>query len=242
MENSIYLGLSKQVALDRNMQIIANNVANMQTPGFRGQNLVFSEFISDPKGMDDPMSFVYDKLQYQITDSGPIRITDNPLDVSLEGDGFFGVKGAGGQTYFTRAGNFEVANDGTLITSAGFAIADAGGGTINIPVSSTEINIDQQGFVSDQDGQLGQIMVREFLNPQRLNPIGNNMYETDEEGIQTKGDTRVYQGQLEGANIQPVLEINRMIKTLRQFQMVQNLIQSESERLAGAVDKLSRTG
>ena len=240
MENSIYIGLSKQIALERDMQIVANNVANMGTPGFRGQNLVFSEFVSDPKGADDPLSFVYDKLQYQLSEAGSVKVTENPLDLSLEGDGFFGIEGPGGETHYTRAGNFEISNDGTLVTPAGYAVADAGGGRINIPPDATDISVDQNGFVSDQNGQLGQIMVKEFENIQRLNPVGDNLYTTTEDGVQSSGGTRVFQGQLEGSNIKPVVEINRMIKILRNFQMVQNLLQSEGERLSGAIETLSK--
>lgn len=242
MENSIYIGLSKQIALERNMQIVANNVANMTTPGFRGQNLVFSEFIADPKGGSHPLAFVYDKLQYQSSEPGSIKQTENPLDLALEGEGFFGVKGPNGETMYTRAGNFEIADDGTLITGAGHPVADAGGGTINIPLDAIDIGVDQYGFVSDQNGQLGQIMIKEFENIQTLNPAGDNLYTTTEEGIQSKGDTRVLQGRLETSNVKPVVEINRMIRILRHFQMVQNLLQTESERLSTAIDKLTSTG
>ncbi|HRQ61733.1 MAG TPA: flagellar hook-basal body complex protein, partial [Alphaproteobacteria bacterium] len=88
MENSIYLGLSRQMVLRTNMNIVANNVANMNTPGYRGQNTLFEEYVSDPRGSDDPLSFVYDYGQYEDTKQGPLSATSNPLDVALNGPGF----------------------------------------------------------------------------------------------------------------------------------------------------------
>lgn len=239
MENSIYLGLSRQMTLRTNMEIVANNVANMNTPGFRGQNLIFSEFISDPKGADDPLSFVFDRGQYQITDPGPVQFTGNSLDIALEGPGFIGVQSPGGEIAYTRAGNFEMAPDGALITAAGFPVADAGGATITVPAGSTEIKIDDNGFVSNQDGQIGQIMIVEFENIQQLNPMGNNLYETDAATAPPE-DTVVKQGHLEGSNVKPVVEMTRMIDTLRSFQSLQKVLQTENERLRDAIEQLTR--
>ncbi len=238
MENSIYLGLSRQVTLQRNMNIIANNVANMSTPGFRGQNLMFHEFISDPRGNEDPLSFVYDEGQYQLTAPGSVENTGRSLDVALDGPGFFGVQGPAGEIMYTRAGNFSKAADGTLVTQAGFPVAGAGGGNIVIPDGSIEVNIDQTGFVSNQDGQLGQIMVSEFENLQTLDPYGENMYRTTA-APGNPDNTRTMQGQVESSNVKPVVEMTRMIETLRSFQNLQNMMQSENERLRNAIQKLT---
>lgn len=241
MENSIYLGLSKQMVLQTNMDIVANNVANINTPGFRGQNLVFKEYISDPKGADDPLSFVFDEKEYEITDPGPVSVTGNALDVSLTGPGFFGIQGPGGETNFTRAGNFQLDAKGVLTTAAGFPVADTGGGPIIVPEGSTEIKIDETGFVSNQDGQLGQIMVMEFDNIQTLEAMGNNLYRAPVPGVPAI-DTVVKQGQLEGSNVKPVVEMTRMIETLRSFQSVQNILQTENDRLRTAIQRLTQQG
>ena len=92
MENSLYIGLSKQVVLKENMDIIAQNVANVNTPGYRAQNMVFSEYISDPRHMDEDMSLVLDYGQYQMTDPGSMKETGNPLDIALIGNGFLGIR------------------------------------------------------------------------------------------------------------------------------------------------------
>lgn len=239
MENSIYIGLSRQVVLRNNMDIIANNVANVNTPGYRGQNLLFAEHLSDPRGGDDELSMVYDKGEYKNTLPGPVHTTGNPLDVSLEGPGFLGVVGPDGQTYYTRAGNFMMNADGALFTQAGQPVADAGGSQIVIPANSTEIEIDTKGIISNQEGQVGQLMIVEFENPQNLKPYGNNMYYTDEPGTPAI-DTVVKQGSLEGSNVLAVVEVTRMIETLRDFQSMQQILQQENERLRTAIQRLTR--
>ncbi len=239
MENSIYLGLSRQMTLRTNMDIIANNVANTNTPGFRAQNLVFEEFISDPRGADDAMSFVQDQSQYQLTDPGPVKVTGNALDVALIGPGYMGVQAPDGQVAYSRAGHLQMSADGTLVTSAGLPVADAGGATITVPASSTEIKIDDQGFVSNQDGQVGQIMIVEVENVQALEPIGNGLYKTDA-ATTPATETTMKQGQLEGSNVKAVIEMTRMIETLRSYQSIQQVLQTENDRLRGAIQKLTK--
>ncbi len=239
MENTIYLGLSRQVVLKNNMDIIANNVANVNTPGYRAQNLLFAEHLSDPRGGDDPLSFVYDKGEYKNTHPGPVHTTGNPLDISLEGPGFIGVVGPGGKTYYTRAGNFAMTADGTLVTQSGHPVADAGGSPLSLPTNSTGIKIDTSGIISNQEGQIGQIMIAEFENPQNLKPYGDNLYTTDDPAIPAE-DTRVMQGQIEGSNVLAVIEITRMIDTLRNFQSMQTILQNENERLQTAIQRLTR--
>lgn len=240
MENSIYLGLSRQVALQTDMNIIANNVANANTTGYRAQNLLFSEYISAPKGADDELSFVYNEGQYQNTTPGSINTTGNQLDIALEGPGYIGILGPGGGTVYTRDGHFEAQADGTLVTAAGFPVSAQGGGTITIPQGSTEVNIDKQGVVSNQEGIVGQISINEFQNLQDLEPIGNNLYRTDAVPAAAATETTVLQGALERSNVKTVLEVTRMIDTLRSFQNVQQLLQSENERMGSMIERLTR--
>jgi len=239
MENSIYLGLSRQMVLRTNMDIIANNVANMNTSGYRAQNTLFEEYLSDPGGAEDTLSFVYDKGQFQTTESGPVTVTGNPLDIALAGPGFMGVESKQGEPVFSRAGSMTLDAEGTLTTAAGLKVRGDGGGYITIPQGATEIKIDEKGVVSTQNGPVGQIMLAEFENIQQLEPLGNNTYKTDAQSLEAV-NTRVMQGSVEGSNVQPVLEMTRMIDTLRSYQSTQNMLQSENDRLRGAIQKLLR--
>lgn len=237
MENSIYIGLSRQTVLQRNMDIIANNVANMNTTGFRGQNLVFEEYLSDPRFGDDPLSFVVDNRQYQNTDYGAFKQTENPFNVALNGPGFIAVQMPNGGTGYTRDGDFSMRPDGTLVNASNDPILGLGG-PITIPANATEISIDERGMVSTQDGTIGQIQVAEFANVQDLEPRGNNLYVTNQP-VQQPDNTIVRQGFLEGSNVKPVLEMTRMIEVLRDFQSTQRLLESEHERMRGAIQKLT---
>ncbi|MEM9469020.1 MAG: flagellar basal-body rod protein FlgF [Pseudomonadota bacterium] len=237
MENSIYIGLSSQVVLRENMNIIANNVANMNTPGFRGQNMIFSEFIEDPRYMEEDMSMVLDFGQYQVTDPGPVKNTGNPLDIALVGNGFLGIETNEGIQY-TRAGNLAMNAEGVIVNSLGMTVANANGGPITIPPNSREILIDRTGVVSTENGVVGQLMIREFRNEQPLNPAGNGLYTTTEAALKPE-NTAVIQGKLEGSNVQAVVEMTRMIEVSRDYQSVQNMMNSENERLRSAIRKLS---
>lgn len=241
MENSIYLGLSRQIVLRDNMDIIANNIANMNTSGYRAQSLLFEEYLEKNRKDFDPMSFVSDRGQYDDTSPGSMSTTGNPLDIALAGPGFIGVLGPGGTLAYSRAGNMQMDAAGTLLTAAGFPVSTAGGGTITVPQGSTEIRIDEGGIVSNQDGPVGQIMLAEFENLQELYPIGDTLYRTDAAPLPPE-NTRVRQGHLEGSNVKPVIEMTRMIETLRSYQSMQNLLQTENDRLRGAIQKLTRQG
>ncbi len=236
MENSLYVGLSGQVALEQRMALIANNVANINTPGYRGQNAVFREYISDQRRMKEDVSLVYSYGQYQMTDPGPIKVTGNALDVALIGPGFMGVQTPEGVQY-TRAGNFSINQLGELVTARGFKVADQGGGTITIPPNAQYIAIDQKGVVSTDGGPVGNIMVAEFKNYQKLDPVGNGLYKTDEQPTPAS-ETTVIQGKLEGSNVEAVVEMTRMIDVSREYQAVQRVMQGEHDRQRTAIQKL----
>lgn len=239
MENSVYVGLSKQVVLRENMDIIANNVANVNTPGYRAQNMVFREYIEDPRYMKEDISMVLDHGQYQMTDPGSLKETGNPLDVALIGDGFLGIQTPGGIQY-SRAGNLSMDADGIIRNARGMAVASEGGGDLVIPQDAKEIRIDRKGVISTEQGPIGQLMVRKFDNAQELNPAGNGLYETTAAPLPAD-KTVVMQGKLEGSNVQAVVEMTRMIDVLREYQAVQNMMQSEHERLRSSAQRLAKT-
>lgn len=222
------------------MNIIANNVANLNTPGYRGQNMIFQEYVEKPRGMKEDVSFVNDYGQYQVTDPGPIKVTGNPLDVALVGPGFLGIVTPDGVQY-TRAGNFGQLADGTLVNARGMPVAGQGGGQITIPADAKNVYIDHNGAVSTDEGQIGQLLIAEFANYQTLEPAGNGLYVTDDAPL-PPGNTTLIQGKLEGSNVQAVVEMTRMIDVLREYQAVQRMMQSEHDRMRTAIQRLSRQG
>lgn len=242
MENTIYIGLSRAKTLQTAMDMTANNIANMDTPGYRGQNPVFLEYIADPKGRtetNDPISMVIDYGQFQNTRPGPLQRTGNPTDVALSGPGYFGVQTPDGILY-TRAGNFAVNVNGELVTPDGLPVAGQGGGPITVPRDSGPLRIADDGTISTDEGQIGQIGVTEFDNIQDLEAVGENLYRAVKGG-RPATETRVLQGMVEGSNVQPVIEMTRMVEILREYQSVQRMLQGEHERMRSAIQRLSRT-
>lgn len=239
MENSIYLGLSRQLAIRSNMDVVANNIANMNTSGFRAQNLVFEEYISDPAGADDPLSFSTLRGQYDNTDPGSISITSDPLNIALEGPGFIGIQGPGGETAYTRDGTLRIDPSGILITQAGFPVAGEGGGNIVIPSDSVDIQISSDGAVSNQSGTIGTIQISEFENPQVLAPMGANLYSAEGAAPIKATETTVLQGALEDSNVNGVVEMTRMIEISREYESLNNLLSDENDRLRNAIQTLT---
>lgn len=222
------------------MDIVSNNIANMNTPGYRAQNMVFTEYLAKPDGyrkVQEPLSMVLDYGHYQNTEPGPMRQTGNPLDVAVQGPGWLGVQTQGGVMY-TRAGNFQVNLNGELVTGRGDLVAGEGGGTITIPADARDLKVASDGTISTDQGTLGKLMVVEFENEQGLQAMGNGLYKTDAAG-QPAANSTVLQGMIEGANVQPVLEMTRMIDVLRSYQNTQRMLQSEHERERGMIQNLS---
>jgi flagellar basal-body rod protein FlgF len=231
MENGIYIGLSRQIALQRQMTLLANNVANINTPGFKAQKPLFEEYISKPDMMDNAqksMSLVYDYGQFKVEAQGSMKLTGNPLDIALDGPGWMMVETPEG-TKYTRAGNFTMNAIGELVTPSGNRVLDAGQKTITIPSGSTDIRVTENGDISTSNGVIGRLGVMEFENVQDLRPTGDGFY-TTEALPQPALETKVRGGMIEGSNVQGVLEMTNLIEISRKYQSVNRMLQSEHER------------
>lgn len=239
MENTIYIGLSRLSALQEHMNIIANNIANINTPGYKANKILFSEYLDRPKGMNETMSMVLDYGNYRVKDNGPIKSTGNPLDVALEGPGYLGVQGPDGKIAYTRNGGFALNATRQLVTQQGYPVVDNGGQPLTIPEGQNDIVIDETGSISTKDGTLGALMVQEFNDVQSLTPVGNSLYTTTETGRPSE-KTRIIQGAIEGSNTQGVIEMTDMIDVSRTYQSVARMLQSEHDRIRGMVKTLTQ--
>lgn len=240
MENIAYIGLSNQIALKQKMTVTANNIANMSTPGFKAQDVLFNEYQAIPQG-GEAISQVVDRGSYRRMEQGPISATNNPLDIAIQGDGFFSVNTEEG-TRYTRAGNFTLNTQGQITTQSGHTLLDANGAPISIPEGETHITITANGQVSTKSGEVGSIGVYKFENDGNLLEIGQNLYSAGEEEAQIipAGETKILQGMLENSNVQPIVEMNKMIDVLRQYQSMQNIIKTDHDRQRGAISKLTQ--
>lgn len=239
MESSLYVGLSRQIVLDRAMSLVANNVANANTAGYRAQNPMFDEYISKERYDKDPLSMVYDKGQYDSTQPGTVQLTGNTYDVALDGPGFIGVTTASGNLQYTRAGNFTVNNANELVTTDGSKVSGPGGGSISIPANAKEIKITGEGEITADGNVVGRLGIYEFDNLQDLKPQGNGLYSASNPG-RPATETKVIQGALEGSNVNAIQETTRMIEILRTYQSTMRMIQNEQERQVSAIQALAK--
>jgi len=243
MENALYVGLSRQVALQQRMNVLSNNIANVNTPGYRADKMLFEEYIVSEKlhkdNNKDDISMVLDYGQYKDTAAGTMQQTGNPLDVALSGPAFMMVETAEG-TKYTRAGNFAMNNEGLLVTPSGNPVLDNGQGRITIPEGTKDITITKDGSVVTDQGSVGQIGMVEFGNVQNLSSTGDGYYvTTNGEAPAPAQNTIMQQGMVEGSNVKAVLEMTDLIEVSRAFQTMQRALQNEHDRQRSAIQKLT---
>lgn len=209
--------------------ILANNLANAQATGFKQDRIAFrlanTQAPPDNAGADvAPGPELITHLDQR---PGAFEVTERALDLAIQGEGFFTVQTPDGERY-TRAGHFQVAEDGTLITPQGFAVL-ADGGPITVPAGG-EIQIASDGTVRSGEQTLGRIGVATFEDAPGFTHIGGGLLATDAAPIPSE-EARVLQGVLEGPNIEPIQAMVEMITLLRHFEMNQKAVSAQDESL-----------
>ncbi|MCB1885401.1 MAG: flagellar basal-body rod protein FlgF [Geminicoccaceae bacterium] len=234
MDNTSYIALSRQMVLQRQMDLVANNIANAATSGFKGQKMVFEEVLEDA-GARKPVSFVQDVGVMRDLSPGALTTTDNPFDLAVGGDGWFTVGTQDGPRY-TRNGNFMLSAEGRIVTNEGLPLLDEGGAPLTLPAGDRRIAVARDGTVSTPAGVVGRIAPVAFADGQQMKPIGSSLYETDEPPLPAEGAS-IVQGAVEGSNVQPVLEMTRMMETVRAFQNTQRLLETHHDLVRRAVEQ-----
>lgn len=237
MENTGYVALSYQVALERKMDIVSNNIANVDTSGYRAGHMMFSEYVSN-NPRQKPLSQVEDYGNYRNFEPGPMTQTGNPYDVALNGDGFLAVSTIDGEKY-TRNGNLSTNMLGQLITSAGDLVNDTGGKPITIPLGSSNVAISPEGTVSTDQGTIAKLKVVKFDKPQEMEPVGNSLFKTSEAPVPDT-QTRVSQGMIEGSNVNAVGEMTDMIEIMRKYESVARILQTDHDSEVSMIQKMAK--
>lgn len=237
MESPLLLALSRQLAIRDQMESIANNVANMSTPSYKGERTLFHEYLNGPTGQKQ-VTFPQLKGLFRETQEGPIAATGNSLDVALRGKGFLVVEAPGG-TRFTRDGHLSLNNKNQIVTQQGLPVLGVNNRPMTVPQDASSINIDKDGSIFAGDVRVGTFKLVAFENEQRLVRTGDGLFKTDAAELPAK-DAEVLQYSLEGSNIQPVLEITRMIEASRIYQSAQNIVSSEDERIRKTIERLAK--
>jgi flagellar basal-body rod protein FlgF len=241
MDNTTYIALSRQTALWRQMEVVANNMANANTPAYKGQQVMFREFLIPTRTGYSPtgnkLSFVQDMGQIRDTREGPLTKTDNSLDFALHGDGYFEIETEAGLRY-TRNGHFRLDEGGMLTNSSGYAVMDSRGQPIIFAPNETSVNVSPDGTVQTENGVVGKIKVVRFGNEQELRNAGDGLYDTTE-SPEVMPRPEIVQGMVEDSNIQPVVEMTKMMTVLREYEHNQQIIQAEFDRHSRAIQVLA---
>jgi flagellar basal-body rod protein FlgF len=235
------IGLQTQRVLQRRMDIAANNLANVATAGFKADGLVLEEADDTAASAQaDPQDirFVRDITVMRDMRQGPIAMTGNPLDVAIEGDGFFMVEGPNGPLY-TRDGAFSLTGNGELVTSDGRAVLNSGGTPIVFDPQGENPSIGRDGAIRVGGVEAGRLGVVAFTRPGALSKVGDNLWEAQG---QTGGafEGVVMQGAIEGSNVRPVLELTRLIEISRAYQSAARIVSGADELRKSAIERLGR--
>ncbi len=212
MDNSIYVTLSKELALFKDLDVVANNVANTNTTGFNSEHLLFNTYMTKDinQGQRNNMAFAYNSATYRNMENGGLRTTGNDLDVGIVGDGYFILDTPLGDRY-TRAGNFQIDGAGILVNSEGYPVVDATGQHITLPENVITIQIGEAGNIKVNGEDFGAIGIAQFDNPQLLERLSGTMFKSEIQP-QPGENFRIAQGMLENSNVQAVAELTHMIK------------------------------
>lgn len=250
MENALLVGLSRQMTLDRQFDVVANNIANINTNGYKADHMLFEEYLTSGahednfKSPDRRVSYVQDRGTFRDFTEGALEQTNNPLDVAISGDAFLTVQSAGGERY-TRDGNFHLSSTGQLVTANGDPVLGTGGPIVFQPTDH-DITISADGTITVLEGTArtdsirGKLRLVNFTDAQKLLKQGNNLYAPGE-GETATPDTKstVRQGFVEKSNVSSVVEMSRMIEINRTYANVANMLSQEADLHKSAIEKLA---
>jgi flagellar basal-body rod protein FlgF len=250
MENMYLVGLSRQMTLERQLDVVANNVANVNTTGYKSDRTLFQEFLMPSarddnfSGRDNRVSFVQDRATIHDFAQGPSEQTKNPLDVVIDGKGFLVVQTPRGDRY-TRDGSLQINSQGQLVTASGNPVLGNAGPIVFQP-SDKDITIAADGSITVLTGAnrnesvRGKLRLVSFEQAQKLSKEGNNLYAA-KDGAVAQPDTasRLRQGFIEKSNVNAVAEMSKMIEVTRAYTQMSAMLQQQGDMRKSSLDKLA---
>lgn len=244
MDNTLYVGLSRQMVLRREMDIIANNIANVDTTGFKVESLMQKTDPGEPARTipgPRPVKFVAADAVARDFGQGALNKTGASLDMAIEGEGLFQVQTPNGPR-FTRDGRFTTDPAGRLVTQQGFPVLSDGGGEIVIDAEKGEVSIRADGTMSQGNELVGKVGMFSFANQSALEKAGDNSFRNSSNLQPQPAETaKLRQGFLENSNVKPVLEITRMVEVSRAYESTARMIDNAADLSRRSVERLGRT-
>lgn len=230
------ISLSTLTTLSRKIEILANNLANVSTPGFQAERPIFLEHVA--KNQKNAPSYVHDYGCMRDMDGGETVRTNNVYDFAIHGKGYFAVQTPQGPAY-TRNGHFHLNDSNVLVTSKGYPVLGDSGGGIEINPKSGAIVVSSDGTISNDDGVIGRLAVKNFADPARLNKLGNNLLINDEgQEILSNLDATIVHKAVEASNVDPVREVTEIIEAMRLYQSTSSMTDKDHDRQRKAINKL----
>jgi flagellar basal-body rod protein FlgF len=251
MENIALIGLSRQAALRRELEVVANNVANINTTGFKADGAVFWEYLqTDARAEqflspDRRLSFVQDRMTWHDMAQGTVQQTGSPLDLAIDGDGMLVVQTPRGERY-TRNGSLQVNGAGELVTGTGDRVMGDSGPIVLAP-TDRDIVITKDGTIKVREGQSlnsdstrGRLRLVAFANPQQLLKDGASTFRAPDGVLpQPAINVNIKQGSIEKSNVRSVVEMTRMIELTRAYTEVANILQQQNELRRNSIQQLA---
>lgn len=240
MENAQLINLSRQVVLQRKMDVIANNLANINTGGYKSDSILFEDFMmpksrdNAPRGFDRRIHFVQDDRILHDFTAGSIIETDNPLNAAISGDGFFVIETPAGERY-TRNGSFETSPAGNLVTQDGYPVLGVDG-PISFEEADQNILIARDGTISASGQRRGRLRIVNFENVQSLEKEASTIFKG--ENAQDIETPHIMQGSIERSNVQAVREMANMIQVTRSYTSLANIMKEANDLRERAINSL----
>ena len=245
MDNTKYIALSRQMALWKQMDFVSNNMANMNTAGYKQDGAVFSSYlVRTTNGRElakDPVYFTQDYATFKDFTEGMIAETGNTFDVAIKGEGFFAVQTDAGERY-TRKGQFTLNADGQLVTNEGYTVLSENNEPFFIAPGEQEVTIAENGEVSTENGNLGRLKLVTFADNQKLLKVAGTMFENASGNDMLIGaaDARILQGAVEKSNVNAIAEMTKMVNLQRSYEMVQQMIDEEHDRVSNTISAFAQ--
>ena len=240
MDNTTYIALSRQMALWKQMDIVSNNMANMNTSGYKQDNALFTSYLTKTPQAEgvgsSPLFFTQDYADFQDFAEGSFKETGNVFDVAIKGDGFFCIETKDGEKY-TRKGQFTLNEDGALTTTDGDVVLSESNTPLFFAPEETEITISESGDVITENGVIGRLKIATFADNQKLLKVAGVLFDNVEGNAVSFGsqNVRIAQGMIENSNVNAISEMTNLVKIQRSYDYVQQMIDEEHDRLSNTI-------
>ena len=238
MDNAGYVTLTRLTGLRREMQVIANNIANASTAGFRREGVVFSEFVVGAERLEPSISMALGNTRQTYQLQGAFTQTNGSFDMAIEGEGFFQLETPQGPR-LTRAGIFTPNQAGELVNMDGHRLLDQGGAPIFVPPDARNVALARDGTLSADGEPFGQVGLVRPVDPVTVTREAGTLFVVDG-AIEPVEAPMILQGFIEESNVNPIIEMTRMIEVQRAYERGQKMIESEDERIKSVIQTLGR--